>query len=191
MTLDNLDLKIIHQLQKDGRISATELAKEVKSTRPTVTNRLKEMIKKELVIVKGGINLSKFGFKLGSVGLEVKKIAERRKVENYLKNCPRVLNMFRIPEKANYHIIIWGEDDATVNSTIESFRDFANVDIIYTHYLGTPIHGDIIIDVSQNDNETTPCGMKCIECYKFINSWCTGCPSQKDYKSPFTKHNQE
>lgn len=187
MTLDYLDLKIIYQLQKNGRISATELAKKVKSTRPTVTNRLKEMIEKKLVIIKGGVNLNKFGFKLASVGLEVKKTAERKEVETYLKNCPRVLNVFRIPEKANYHVIIWGEDDATINSTIESFRDFANADIIHTHYLGTPIHGDIIIDLLQNENEITPCGMKCMDCYRFDNSWCTGCPSSKDYKLPFTE----
>lgn len=186
MAIDDLDLRIILQLQKDGRISATELARKVKSTRPTVTNRLKEMIEKKIVIIKGGVNLNKFGFKLASVGLEVKRSTESKKVETCLKKCPRVLNLFRIPAKANYHVIIWGEDDATINSTIESFRDFANVDIIYTHYLATPIHGDIIIAPVQKKEDTTPCGMKCIDCHRFENSWCTGCPLSKDYKSPFT-----
>jgi len=61
--LDHLDLKIIDELQEDGRVSATDLAKKVKSTRTTVTNRLKRL-KDERLISE---------FRMASVGLEVKK----------------------------------------------------------------------------------------------------------------------
>ena len=185
--LDHLDLKIIHELQKDGRISVTELAKEVKSTRPTVTNRLKRLIDEELIKVIGGLNLRKFGFKMAGVGLEVKKESARKEVETYLKNCPRVLNLFRTPEKANIHAIIWGEDDQTINSTLESFRDLENVDIVHTHYLGTPIHGNIIVNLVSGDNDESPCGMKCADCYRYDNAWCLGCPASKYYKNPLLK----
>lgn len=185
--VDHLDLEIIRLLQKDGRISVTELAEKVKSSRATVTNRLKRLIDEELIMVRGGLNLQKFGFKVAGVGLEVKKEPVRKEVEAYLKNCPRVLNLFRTPEKANIHVIVWGEDEHTINSTIESFRDLQNVDIIYTHYLGTPIHGNIIINVESENNVETPCGMKCADCYRYNNAWCLGCPASKDYKNPLLK----
>jgi len=182
--LDQLDLKIIRQLQKDGRTSLVELARRVKSTRPTVTNRLKRLIDEELITVKGGLNLGKYGFRMASVGLEVKKESSRKEIETYLTNCPRVLNIFRTAEKANLHAILWGEDEQTINSTIESFRDLQNVEIVHTHYLGTPIHGNIIINVESGNDAETPCGMKCADCYRYHNAWCLGCPASKDYKNP-------
>ena len=182
--LDNLDLKIVHHLQKDGRVSITELAEKVESSRPTVTNRLKRLLNDELAIVKGGLNLRKFGFKMTCVGLEVKKDETRKEVEQYLKSCPRVLSLYRTPEKANIHIDVWGEDRQTLNSTIESFRDIPNVDIIYTHYLGTPIYGKINFKEEVSKESETPCGKTCSNCHRYENLWCLGCPLTTDYKNP-------
>ncbi len=144
--LDKLDLKILCELQKDGRISKSKLSRNVGASRPTVRNRLKRLTNERLVIIKGGLNLRELKFKMAWVGLEVRTENTRVEVEQMLKGCPRVLNIFRTPEKANIQITVWGDDDHTINSTIESFRDIPNVDIIHTHYLGTPIHGDITIN---------------------------------------------
>ena len=182
--IDNLDLKIIYHLQNDGRVSSTELAEKIGSSRQTVASRLKRLRDDELVIVKGGLNLMKFGFKMASVGLEVKNEATRKEVEKYLSDCPRVVTIFRTPEKANIHLEVWGENEQTIASTIESFRDLANVDIVYTHYLGTPIHGNIIINAALNQSNVSPCGMKCVDCYRYVNEWCVGCPLSLDYKNP-------
>lgn len=185
--IDNLDLKIIHYLQNDGRISLIELAEKVGSSRQTVANRLKRLMDEELIIIAGGLNPRKFGFKMASVGLEVKKESARKEAETYLKDCPRVLNIFRTPGKANIHLTVWGEDDQTISSTIESFRDLQNVDIVYTHYLGTPVHGNIIINLEPSNNDETPCGMKCADCYRYNNEWCLGCPASKYYKTPLLR----
>jgi Lrp/AsnC family leucine-responsive transcriptional regulator len=180
--LDELDLKIIYQLQKDGRVSITDLAKSVESSRPTVTNRLDRLMAEELVVIKAGVNLSKLNYKIADVGLEVISDETRGEIEKYFKECPRVLDVFRTPEKANIHLRVWGEDDNTIKSTIESFRDIPKVDIVYTHYLGTPIHGSIIIDVETKSGEQTPCGKICIKCHRYTNQWCLGCPLTTDYK---------
>jgi len=183
--LDNLDLKIVSELQADGRIPISELAERAKSSRLTVSKRLKRLIDEGLIRVAGGLNLSKLRFKVASVGLEVKNERARREVETRLKGCPRVLNIFRSPEKANIHFTMWGEDEQTINSTIESFRDLRNVDIIYSHYLGTPIHGEIRVKVPLVRSREAPCGMKCADCYRYENSWCLGCPASDDYRDPF------
>jgi DNA-binding Lrp family transcriptional regulator len=70
--LDSLDVKLIEQLQTDGRISITDLTERVGSSRPTVTNRLRRLLGEEIVLVRGGLNLRKCGFKMACVGLEVK-----------------------------------------------------------------------------------------------------------------------
>jgi DNA-binding Lrp family transcriptional regulator len=185
--LDLLDLKILSYLQSNGRISITELSEKVDSSRPTVTNRLKRLLEKDLVSIKSGFNLKKFGYKMASVGLEVKKDDIRKQVEDYLISCPRVLNIFRTPDKANIHVSVWGEEDQTISSTVESFRDFPNVEIVYTHYLGTPIHGTVVIGMPNSKEVLTPCGRNCKECHRFINEWCVGCPSSENYHNDFLK----
>ncbi len=186
--LDSLDLKIIDQLRNDGRISITELAKNVKASRPTVTSRLKRLTDDGLVVIAGGINLQRLGFKIACVGLEVKSEGARRRLEEVLKDCPRVLNIFRTPEKANIHLSVWGEDDSTINSTIESFRDIENVDVIYTHYLGTPIHGKITVNVPSEKRDRNTCKKDCSSCESYKKGWCFGCPITAEYKNPFLKN---
>ncbi|MDH5199821.1 MAG: Lrp/AsnC family transcriptional regulator [Candidatus Bathyarchaeota archaeon] len=182
--LDDLDFKIIHQLQGDGRISITDLADKVGSSRPTVTNRLKKLVDKGFVVVNGGLNIRRLGFKVACVGLEVKNGTDRLDVENCLESCPRVLNVFRTCGKANVHLSMWGEDDQTVNSMIESFRDYPNVDIVYSHYLGTPIHGDVKLRVEFEEHREPPCGRICSKCNRYVNGWCMGCPCSADYRNP-------
>ncbi len=178
-------MRIVGELQKDGRATITDLAEKVGYSRPAVANRLKRLIDDEFVVVRGGLNLRKFGFKVACVGLEVKSDDARRKVEQYMKGCPRVLNIFRTPEKANINLGIWGEDDQTINSTIESFRDIPDVEIVYTHYLGTPIHGDLAVYVHPSEGSEAPCGKVCKGCHRYEMGWCIGCPATSDYKKPF------
>lgn len=184
---DKLDLKILFELQKDARISITEIAEKVGSSRPTVTSRVKQLLESRSVLIGAGLNLTAAGYKMACVGLEVRNEDTRKNVEHMLKSCPRVLNVFRTPEKANIHVAVWGEEDQTINSTIESFRDLHDVDIVYTHYLGTPIHGDIMIKVTPTLSEETPCGKTCSECHRYENKWCLGCPITVDYVSPIIK----
>ncbi|MCK4438526.1 winged helix-turn-helix transcriptional regulator, partial [Candidatus Bathyarchaeota archaeon] len=82
--IDDLDLKIVLQLQENGRATITELAEKVGSSRPTVTNRLKRLIDKGIVIVTGGVNMSKFGYKMACIGLEVKSSETRAEFEEGL-----------------------------------------------------------------------------------------------------------
>lgn len=182
--LNRLDLNIIDQLHKDGRISLTELAKKVNSSRPTVTNRLKRLIDEEIVIIRGGLNIRKFGYKVANVGIEVKSDEARKRLLDYLNKCPRVLEIFRSHEKANIVLRVWGENDQTIASTIESFGDLPNVNIVYTNYLGTPIQGSITINTEVDKKEEATCGKLCATCERYINTWCLGCPGTTFYKDP-------
>ena len=181
--LDDLDQQIIHHLQNDGRVPLTELAEKVRASRQTVANRLKRLLDEKLIVIKGGLNLEKYNLKMACVGLEVTNENARRGMEQFLKVCPRVAAFFRTPEKANMHLEVWGENDQTLASTIESFRDLTNVAIVYTHYLGTPIHGTMMIPVPPPQRSEPPCGKSCSDCYRYANEWCLGCPISPDYKN--------
>ena len=185
--IDDLDFKIVLQLQEDGRATITELAEKVGSSRPTVTNRLNRLIDEGIVTVTGGVNMEKFGYKMACIGLEVKSDEARAEFEECLTHCPRVINMFRTTGKANLHMTLWGEDDKALNSIVEGMRDSENVDVVYAHYLGTPIHGDVPVKVYSNDGETTPCEKNCTDCYRYENVWCPGCPISSSYRNPLLR----
>lgn len=185
--IDDLDLKIVLQLQENGRATITELAEKVGSSRPTVTNRLKRLIDKGIVIVTGGVNMSKFGYKMACIGLEVKSSETRAEFEEGLTHCPRVINMFRTTDKANLHLALWGEDDKALHSTVEAMREAPNVDVVYAHYLGTPIHGVIPVKVYSKEGGMPPCEKNCTECHRYENVWCPGCPISSAYRNPMLK----
>ena len=181
---DELDLNIVLQLQDNGRATITELAEKVGSSRPTVTNRLKRLLDEDIVIVTGGVNMVKFGYKMACVGLEVKSSEARADLEECLTYCPRVINMFRTTGKANLHLALWGEDDRALNSTVETMRDAENVDVVYAYYLGTPIHGEVPINVYSNEDDMPPCERDCTNCHRYENVWCPGCPISSAYRNP-------
>ncbi len=185
--LDSLDLKIISHLVEDSRMSVTELAKKTKSSRPTVTARLKQLIDNGALISQSGLNLIKAGYKIATASFEVIDDKNRFEFEKKLRACPRILTSYRTSSKANFQATIWGEDEQTIKSTIESFRDFPGVSIIEIDYLGTPIAGKVIISPPRPEDKETPCGKICSDCHSYQNSWCTGCPVSLDYKNPYAR----
>ena len=70
--LDELDLKIVDCLNKDGRLSVTDLSNRVGASRPTVTSRLRHLLERGALKVKGGLDAKSLGFKVATVGLDVK-----------------------------------------------------------------------------------------------------------------------
>jgi DNA-binding Lrp family transcriptional regulator len=179
--LDSLDFKIIKELQEDVRISITQLALKTGSSRPTVTKKLKKLIDDGFVGTKAGLNASRMGFKVALIGLEIMTDDSRSSLFKRLQDCPRVLSIARTTEKANIIAMVWGEDDNTLQSTVESFRDLVNVSLVYSHSLGTPV-SQIIVPLILGSEDNTPCGLSCDICDRYKSNWCLGCPSTKHYK---------
>jgi DNA-binding Lrp family transcriptional regulator len=182
--LDSLDLKIIKELQEDVRISLSQLASKTGSSRPTVTKKLKKLLDDGLVGVKVGLNANKMDLKVALVGLEIMTDVSRSAVIKGLQDCPRVLSIARTSEKANTLVMVWGEDDSTLKSTVESFRDLENVSIVFSHYLGTPLT-QVIVPFVSGDEDISPCGSRCDVCNRYHSNWCLGCPSTKHYKNNY------
>lgn len=63
-TIDAVDCRMIQLLQKDGRISNTEIAKQIGISEATVRTRLNRLIKEELIQIVAVSNPLKLGFKI-------------------------------------------------------------------------------------------------------------------------------
>ena len=77
--LDQVDCQMIELLQKDGRISNTDLAKEIGISEATVRTRLNRLINEEYIQIVAVSNPIKLGFKIvGNIRIhvEIKKMDE-------------------------------------------------------------------------------------------------------------------
>jgi Lrp/AsnC family transcriptional regulator for asnA, asnC and gidA len=75
--IDPVDCRMIELLQKDGRISNTEMAKTIGISEATVRSRLNRLIKEEIIQIVAVSNPLKLGFEIvGNIRIhvEVKKM---------------------------------------------------------------------------------------------------------------------
>ena len=76
-TLDQIDCQMIELLQRDGRISNTDIAKEIGLSEATVRTRLNRLINEEFIQIVAVSNPIKLGFKIvGNIRIhvEIKKM---------------------------------------------------------------------------------------------------------------------
>ena len=85
--LDQIDCQMIELLQKDGRISNTDIAKEIGLSEATVRTRLNRLIKDEFIQIVAVSNPIKLGFKIvGNIRIHV----EIKKMENIIKELKKL-----------------------------------------------------------------------------------------------------
>jgi Lrp/AsnC family transcriptional regulator for asnA, asnC and gidA len=85
--LDQIDCQMIELLQKDGRISNTEIAKQIGLSEATVRTRLQRLIKEEYIQIVAVSNPIKLGFKIvGNIRIYV----EIKKMEKIIKELTKL-----------------------------------------------------------------------------------------------------
>lgn len=178
---DKVDLKIIKSLIRDARQPVTQLAKEVGVSRPTAINRLKKLTSKNILQINAGINIGKLGFRMACITLEVKGGDNRQQIEKHLINCPRILMLLRLSGKPNLFITLFGENQNTLVSTIESLRDFPGINIVDVNHSEPPFSGTFSLKIFPEKSDITPCGKKCSDCFRYKNDQCLGCPVATEY----------
>ena len=183
--LNKIDIKILEELSRNPNSTLTELASNTKISRPTITTHLKDLGDSEILIYKTGLSLRKMDFTTALVALEVKGEQSRSDIEGYLSHCPRVMNLFRTSGKSNLQVFCWGENEHTLASTIEDFRNLPGTEVVSSLFLGHPVSGDFVIDLSKEKSCKSPCGkIISTECQAYLRGDCFGCPGTVDYRGP-------
>lgn len=181
--LDSIDIQIIDSLRQDARKPVLQISKEINISRPTIINRLNNLIESNILSLNAGLNLSELGFKTSLISLEAKNSKARQEVEKLLHVCPRVLMLLRPTEKANMIILLYGENQSTLDSTIETIRSINDTELFNVHNSDPPLFLESFpLNIYPIKGDVTPCGKKCIECLHFQEGQCLGCPAVTAYK---------
>lgn len=186
--MDEVDRKIISQLQMDGRATLEELAKNVRFTSMGVKKRLQRLVQQGAIKVSASLN--PFFFKLfpAVVLLEMESAEAMQKLLERFKDCPRVIYIFKTIGGYNLIALVIAENQDTLESiSMEkcSLRSSAGIrrsefypigEIHFSPFL--PIRGHL----THKERETAPCNVDCKPCTRYSNGKCVGCPTTVHYK---------
>ena len=82
--MDNVDLKLIQELQKDGRLTHVDLARKLGVVEGTIRGRIKQLVGKKIIKIMAIPNLRELGYNMISIiGIQV-IMAELRGIADLL-----------------------------------------------------------------------------------------------------------
>lgn len=186
--MDEIDKKIISQLQADGRTTLKELSKITGFTSMGTKKRLDKLVDKGTLKVSALINPSALQLHPAIVMLEMESSKAMEKLLERFKDCPRVIQIFKTIGGYNLIALVLAENRDTLESiSIEkcSLRSSEGIrrsefypisETYFSHFL--PIRERL----ADKKRSITPCNVECEPCNRFMLQKCVGCPTSKHYK---------
>jgi len=186
--MDDVDRKIICQLQTDARTTLEELAKITGFTSMGIKKRLAKLIESGAIKNQALINPSAFGLIPAMILLEMKDAAAMKDIMNRFKDCPRVVHFFKTIGGYNLIALVIAENKDTLESiSVEkcSLRSSPGIrrsefypisENEFSQYLQIREH------LAHKGMDKAPCKVDCCTCARFEAKKCVGCPSTVHYR---------
>lgn len=173
--VDDIDLKIIESLRKDGRKKLTEIADELNMTHPSIHERIKKLVSNEIIRIQANLNLSKLRLKAAFVSLKMRDTRDIPKLVEKCSNCSRLLLMGFGSGKYNVFVILIGETFDELRCTIERNFSSRNIEEMIVSY------GEIIyptyLPIQFNSSPSEIINEICSKCSFYQSRICGGCGS--------------
>lgn len=186
--MDEIDRKIISQLQINGRITLKELAQIIGYTSMGTKKRLQKLLDQKTIQVSALINPTQLKLLPAIVMLEMESAEARQTLIDRFKDCPRVIQIFKTMGGYNLIALVVAENQETLNSiSMEkcSLRSNAGIrrsefypigDINFAPFLQVREH------LTHKDRTVTPCNIDCRPCSCYKDQTCVGCPAASYYR---------
>ncbi|MHA1893504.1 MAG: Lrp/AsnC family transcriptional regulator [Candidatus Helarchaeota archaeon] len=202
--VDEIDLKIISDLQNDGRKSLTAIGQEIIKKKKnhdgvlevqhgishvSVKKRLNKLIENELIKITADINAEKFNFQIALITAEVESHKKTQEILKKFSKCPRVIFLSTLGGGSyNIACMIACEDRETLNSVLAvcSLRNQKGIRRSEVSICDIPIIPKFIpfkIGNNLHDMEMGHGEFECDKCEKYIEGKCIGCPASEFYKN--------
>jgi Lrp/AsnC family transcriptional regulator, regulator for asnA, asnC and gidA len=118
--IDEVDLRLIQLLQKNGRLSHTDLGKELNVVEGTVRRRIKRLVDTGIVKISAVPNLEEIGYGfIAIVGLRV-QLSDRRHVANFLASCEQVCFLTIVTGQYDLMAIVFTHNSAEYNQFVQN-----------------------------------------------------------------------
>jgi Lrp/AsnC family leucine-responsive transcriptional regulator len=186
--LDEVDKKIITQLQADGRATLQDLAKSVGFTSMGTKKRLERLLKKGIIKISALINPSALKLHPAIVMLEMESAEAMQQLLDRFEECPRVVQMFKTVGGYNLIALVVAETRETLESiSMEKCSLRCSKGIRRSEfYPVSETYFSPFLQIRENlahkEKKVTPCNVDCNPCNRYETKKCVGCPTTTNYK---------
>jgi DNA-binding Lrp family transcriptional regulator len=186
--LDEIDKKIITQLQADGRTTLEALAKITGFTSMGTKKRLEKLIKTGTIKISALINPSALKLHPAIVMLEMDSAEAMQDLLNRFEECPRIVEIFKTVGGYNLVALVVAETQETLESIsmekcslrcskgIRRSEFYPVSDTYFSPFL------QIRENLAHKEKKGTPCNVECAPCNRYETQKCVGCPTMSNYK---------
>jgi len=186
--LDEIDKKIITQLQADGRTTLQELAKSSGFTSMGTKKRLERLLNKGTIKVAALINPGALKLHPAIVMLEMESAEAMQELLNRFEECPRVIQIFKTVGGYNLIALVIAETQETLESIsmekcslrcskgIRRSEFYPVSETYFSPFL------QIREGLAHKEKKATPCNVECDPCNRYETQKCVGCPTTSHYK---------
>jgi len=186
--MDDVDQKIISQLQRDGRTTFEKLAKIIGFSNMGTIKRVNKLFEKGIINISALVNTEKTGLHAALVFIEIEGAKAMQKLLERFKECPRVIHIFTTFGGYNTVALIVAENPDTLESiSLEkcSLRSSEGIRRSEFHPIGNIYYSPFLPVrkyLARKGKEITPCKVDCRPCNRYKREKCVGCPATIYYK---------
>jgi len=186
--LDDIDRKIISQLQLNGRTTLQDLSKIIGYTSMGTKKRLEKLLKNDTIKVSALINPNALKLLPALVMLEMESAEAMQDLIERFKDCPRLVHIFKTIGGYNLIALVIAENQETLESIstekcslrcskgIRRSEFYPISDTYFSPFL------QIRENLAHKEKTVTPCKVECIPCNRYKTQKCVGCPTTSHYK---------
>ena len=186
--MDEIDRKIISQLQQDGRKTLKELAKTIGLTSMGTKKRLQKLLNQGTIKVSALLNSTSFNLHPAIIMLEMESAEAMQDLIERFKDCPRVVHIFKTIGGYNLIALVVAETQETLESIstekcslrcskgIRRSEFYPISDMYFAPFL------QVRENLAHKEKTVTPCSVDCVPCNRYENQKCVGCPTTSHYK---------
>jgi DNA-binding Lrp family transcriptional regulator len=186
--MDDVDRKIIAQLQLDGRTTLEKLSKIIGFSSMGAKKRVDKLLRKGMMRISALVNTEKMDLHAALVLIEIEGAEAMHKLLERFKECPRVINIFTTLGGYNIIALVVAEDRETLDSiSVEkcSLRSGGGIRRSEFYPIGK-IHYSPFLRVREylahKGKKITPCRVDCRPCNRYKEEKCVGCPATHYYR---------
>ncbi|MFQ6123547.1 MAG: winged helix-turn-helix transcriptional regulator [Candidatus Heimdallarchaeota archaeon] len=182
-----MDRAIISSLVLNGRTTLKQLSEKIGFTSTGIKKRLARLFNKGILKVSALLNLNALKLHAALLLLELESGLV---LDNYIqrfRECPRIVQTFRLLGGYNLALILIAENSDTLESitaycplraqeVVRRSELYLISDLPYSAYL--PVREHLV----RGKNGETPCNCDCAGCGRYQSNKCVGCPASEKYR---------
>jgi DNA-binding Lrp family transcriptional regulator len=186
--MDEIDRKIIAQLQRNSRTTFEELSRIIGYSSMGAKKRFDKLIKEGKVSPTAALDTVQFNLQPAIIFLEMENAEAMQHLLERFEQCPRVINIFKTIGGFNLIALVIAEDQDTLESiSIErcSLRSSAGIRRSEFYPIGGVEYSPYLLvreDLTHKGLSIAPCNVDCPPCPRYQEQKCGGCPATHYYK---------